>query len=117
MIDPEILRFIGLIELSTPLALNGKIQAAKLPTECQLPHLGYEQVIALGNGRTQIDDYPPDHQWDPRVRQAEFTTMSSDVCADERDVEKDVDSVICIDEDRENSRSTFKGDSGMAPNA
>lgn len=109
--------FIGLIELSTPLVLHDKIQAAKLPTDCQLPHEGNEQVIAIGNGRTQIAENPEGYIWDQRVRQAELTTMSSVLCVDRLDEELDDDfdgdSIICVDEDREYNRSTYLGDSGI----
>lgn len=103
---------LGLIKLPEPIQLNVRIQPAKLPTSCILPHLGGERVIAIGNGGTQFEEYTAENPWDPRLRQFNSTTMTSKDCNSHLGEEEDINAIVCIGEDEMNYGTTFHGDSG-----
>lgn len=103
-----VLPWTGLMKLSSPVTLSEKIRAAKLPFDTGSAHPGNERVAAIGMGKSSMTQ----RDQTTSFRQASFTTMPSDECAEWLDKSEHIDAFICIDEDRETNRSTFHGDSG-----
>lgn len=100
----------GLIKLRRPLELNQFIQPAKLATNCEIPHLGNQSVIAVGMGRINADEFIPFSE--RRLRHAYFDTIYSEDCFYAVFDEPNPDSIICAGTNAKR-QSTYNGDSGI----
>lgn len=69
-------------------------------------HLGNENVIAIGNGLTNIDSIDNDK----KMRHAQFTTMAPDQCISKLSSSHKMNTIICANSS--NGQSVFFGDSG-----
>lgn len=85
--------FEGLIELATPIVLNGRVQPMKLPSECQ-KNMTNEPFIAIGNGLINFDI---DKMVRPLLlKHAHFNAMSYEDCVDTARYDGDPSSILCI---------------------
>lgn len=70
--------------------------------------MGGEPAITTGTGRIEMDKPTSDYL----LRQAQFTTVSSEECANLKLGEDNPDTVICAYEAPAGGQAAFKGDSG-----
>lgn len=98
------------MKLPHRVSLTPTIQLAKLPSDCRSLHMGNEAITIIGTGRYTIKKSPLNVQ--TTIRQAQFTTISSDECSlllgDENLEQR---SIICAKV--ANNQSAYDGDSGM----
>lgn len=96
-----------MIELPHAIQLDERIQAVKLPTNCEFGSLEREEsAVAIGLG--QVEAFS--QNLDQRLRQTDVQTMTSSECIRESRRPLDAFSIICAN--ITNGRAVSHGDSG-----